>query len=96
MTDSTVGEYLKLTSENKSVYGEKTVVFLMVGAFYEIYAIKKNNELWGSSIENISCICDLNISDKQIKYDGCSVYMCGFRDYSVDKYIQTSQLYICV
>ena len=37
---------------------------------------------------NISCICDLNISDKQIKYDGCSVYMCGFRDYSVDKYIQ--------
>ena len=34
MTDSIVGEYLKLTSENKSVYGEKTVVFLIFGKRY--------------------------------------------------------------
>lgn len=95
---SIIKEYIDLTSEYKNMYGEKTVVFLMVGAFYEIYAIKKNNVFFGSSIEEISSICDLNISDKQATYDNCPVYMCGFRDYTLDKYVvkTTDMGYTCV
>ena len=55
---SIIKEYIDLTSENKNIYGDKTVVFFMVGAFYEIYAIKKDNIFYGSSIEEISSICE--------------------------------------
>lgn len=84
---SIVGEYIEITKEYKNIYGEKTVVFLMVGAFYEIYATKRNNVFYGSSIEEISSVCELNISDKQIKYNNEPVFMCGFRDYTLDKYV---------
>jgi len=95
---SIVKEYIDLTSEYKNIYGEKTIVFLMVGAFYEIYAIKKDNVFCGSSIEDISSMCDLNISNKQATYDNCPVYMCGFRDYTLDKYVMktTDMGYTCV
>ena len=98
MTDNIVGEYIKLTSEFKNIYGNKTVVLLMVGAFYEIYAIKKNEKLVGSSIDEVSYICELNVSDKQIKYNNCPVFMCGFRDYNIDKFVQklTNSGYTCV
>ena len=95
---SIIKEYIDLTSEYKNIYGDNTVIFLMVGAFYEIYAIKKNNVFFGSSIEEISSICDLNISDKQAKYDNCPVFMCGFRDYTLDKYVAktTDMGYTCI
>ena len=95
---SIIKEYIDLTSENKNIYGDKTVVFLMVGAFYEIYAIKKDNIFYGSSIEEISSICDLNISSKQAMYDNCPVFMCGFRDYTLDKYVaKTTEMgYTCI
>ena len=95
---SIVHEYIDLTDKYKNMYGEKTVVFLMVGAFYEIYAFKKENIFQGSSIESISSVCDLNISDKQINYEGYPVYMCGFRDYTLDKYIfkMTDSGYTCI
>lgn len=95
---SIVKEYIDLTTEYKNLYGDKTIIFLMVGAFYEIYAIKKNNSFYGSSIDEISSVCDLNISEKQATYDNCKVYMCGFRDYTLDKYVTktTDMGYTCV
>ena len=96
---SIVQEYIELTKNNKKIYGDKTVIFLMVGAFYEIYAIKKEeNIFYGSSIEDISSICDLSISNKQMTHNTYPVYMCGFRDYTLDKYVikMTDMGYTCL
>lgn len=96
---SIVEEYFTLTKENKEKHGEKTVVFLMVGAFYEVYAIKINDKTFnGSDIREISEICDLSISNKQSHYKSFPVYMCGFRDYTLEKYVlkMTNVGYTCV
>ena len=35
-------EYLKLSSEYQSKFGEKTILYMMVGKFYEVYAIMED------------------------------------------------------
>jgi hypothetical protein len=39
-----VEEYLEHTKNYKEVYGDKTLVLMQVGSFYECYAIKKAKE----------------------------------------------------
>lgn len=69
-----MAEYFKLTDEYVSKYGEKTVVLMQVGAFFEIYGLKKNEpasedskspNFVGSKIGDISFICDLKLSNKK-------------------------------
>ena len=86
---SIIREYFELTKKHKEEYGEKTVVLMLVGVFYEIYAIKTPVGPQHSNIEDISQICNLAIAeDKKSLYDSCPVLMSGFRDYSLEKYLQ--------
>jgi DNA mismatch repair protein MutS len=81
-------EYFTLTQKYREEYGKKVVVLLQVGAFFEIYGIKNDNdEINGSNISEVCEICQLNISEKKIQYDNGGVLMAGFRDYTVDKYL---------
>jgi DNA mismatch repair protein MutS len=88
-TLSTCREYFQYTNEYVKKYGEKTVVFMQVGAFYEIYGLKYPNQenITGSCIEEISEITGLAVASKKFMVDSATVYMAGFRDYSLDKYI---------
>jgi DNA mismatch repair protein MutS len=82
-------EYLKITKEYVEKYGDNTILLLQVGAFFEVYGMRDNNgNIVGSKIEEFSQICQLNISDKKIFYDNKSLVMAGFRDYSLEKYLQ--------
>jgi len=82
-------EYFELTRKHKQEYGEKTVVLMLVGVFYEIYAIKTPTGALHSNIEEVSQICNLAISeDRKTLYDNCPVLMSGFRDYTLEKYLQ--------
>jgi len=40
-----IAEYLKLQKEYESQYGDRTVLFMQVGSFYEMYATSENEEL---------------------------------------------------
>jgi DNA mismatch repair protein MutS len=81
-------EYLNLTKEYQSKYGESTIVLMQVGAFFEMYGLKtSSNTIKGSSILEVCNICQLNISDKKICVGKDEVVMAGFRDYTLDKYI---------
>ena len=82
-------EYFNLTEKYKKMYNGRVVVLLQVGAFFEIYGIKikESDDIIGSSIENISEVCQLNISEKKISYRNGNIVMAGFRDYTLDKYI---------
>jgi DNA mismatch repair protein MutS len=100
-------EYFILTDKYKDIYGENTVLLMQVGAFFEIYGKKHNSKsnIFGSDIEEISKLCDLKISikskamvmDKDIN-EKCELAMIGFRDYSIDKYLDKliENSYICV
>jgi len=103
-------EYFQLTREYKAKYGDRTIVLLQVGAFFEVYALKNTTgELVNSrpiergtsasgrigevSYENsnmleFSQICQLTVSEKSITMDNLPIMMAGFRDYSLEKYIQ--------
>ena len=49
-----VEDYLEKTKYYKSKYGEKTIVMMQVGAFYEVYAIVgENGKYIGSEIEDL-------------------------------------------
>lgn len=85
-----ITEYINITHEYIRKYGENTILLMQVGAFFEIYGTKTVSSLIykGSRIEDICRVCELNISDKKIQVQNENVYMAGFRDYSLDKYLQ--------
>jgi DNA mismatch repair protein MutS len=81
-------EYFNQTKIYQSQYGNKTVVLMQVGAFFEVYGIKTtNNEITESIIDEFADVCQLNISEKKISYGGGQVLMAGFRDFTLEKYI---------
>jgi DNA mismatch repair protein MutS len=63
---------------------------MQVGAFFEVYGFKcsKTGEIQESKIEEFSQMCNLNMSEKKITFENRQVIMAGFRDYSLDKYLQ--------
>jgi len=82
-------EYFQLTRTYKSKYGEHTIVLLQVGAFFEVYGLKQQNgTIIHSNIVEFSQICQLNISEKTITLENKPVVMAGFRDYTLEKYLQ--------
>jgi DNA mismatch repair protein MutS len=92
-------EYVDLTSQYRTKYGLKTVVLLQVGAFFEVYGFIDTATLSVYSpltpLAEFSHICNLNMMDKKSSGDKRILYNkdwavvgAGFRDYSVDRYIQ--------
>lgn len=89
---SIVTEYLSLTKKYKADYGEKTVLLLQVGSFFEVYAlINPDGTYTGSNILEFSKINDLSIATKNIFVGSLPVAMAGFGVAYRDKYIQKSQ-----
>ena len=82
-------EYFRLTNEYKTKYGAKTLVLLQVGAFFEVYGLKRpeTGDIYGSCISELSEICQLNVSEKKASFDNSQILMAGFRDYTIDKYL---------
>lgn len=87
-------EYIDLTTTYVAKYGPRTIVLLQVGAFFEVYGFRlspdqdQDAQNLRSQIVEFSQICNLNVSEKKIVYDGRQVLMAGFRDYTLDKYLQ--------
>ena len=63
-------DYFSYVKKWKQIYGEKTIVLIEVGKFYEIYALKDNNGVMHENdMEAIERISYLNIADKKNKYN---------------------------
>lgn len=86
---SLINEYFKFTKIHQQNYGENTVVLMQVGAFFEIYGLKDEitGDIFGSKLCDICQICQLNYSEKKVCVGKNQVLMCGFRDYSLEKYL---------
>ena len=63
---STVQQYFDLTKKYKNTYGEKSLVLMQVGSFFECYAIQKdNNSYEGSNIVEFTSTNDMIIAKKK-------------------------------
>ena len=82
-------DYIQLTQEYQAKYGTRTVVLMQVGAFYEVYGLKDSgNNINKSEIVEFCQVCSLNIAAKSSTYLDQQVVMAGFRDYTLEKYLQ--------
>ena len=89
MSESIYGEYISLTQKYRKQYGKKCIVLLQVGAFFEVYGFRnQSGDVQESDICDFSRICNLNISEKKAVYLERQVLMAGFRDYTIDKYLE--------
>lgn len=90
---SLVNNYFKDTAALKEKYGEKSIVLIQVGAFYEVYGLQnpETKEISGSNIADFSASCELAISQKNICVGKKNVLMAGVRDYMLDKYLKKLQ-----
>lgn len=77
-----IQEYFSLWKTYKEKYGEKTLLFMQVGSFIEVYSTRADDP----DMVEFTTLCDLKIANKPLGTD--KMYMAGFRDYMVDKYIQ--------
>ena len=96
-------DYFNYTLKWKREYGEKTIVFIQVGSFYEVYALKdENGKIYGSNIVDYTNINDLVIAKKHITVNGpikdvvsdkksYDLIMAGFGLTQVDKYVGRMQ-----
>jgi DNA mismatch repair protein MutS len=76
--------YYKFQSDLEKKYGLHSVIFMMVGSFYEMYqspTIGKAQEM--SSMLNIA----LTKKDKKKELSNSNPYMCGFPSYCLHKYV---------
>jgi DNA mismatch repair protein MutS len=85
-----VNDYFEKTKEYKREYGYKTLVFMQVGSFFEVYGLidKNTGLISGSNITEFSQICDLNIGEKNVTICDKSVLMAGFTLSFIDKYLK--------
>ncbi len=77
-------KYADYASTYQSTYGQRTVVLLMVGSFYEIYCEKDTSaNCWFTEVVQL---CELNVSEKKKVLP--PTFMAGFPEYTLDKYVQ--------
>lgn len=93
MEGSVIDEYFKVYQESVEQYGEKTVVLIEFGSFYEIYSIENENERLGNAnIISEIIRCDFTSKNKAKRaLDGYSTRsnpdFCGFGTAFLRKYI---------
>lgn len=88
-----INEYFELTKRYQDEYGDKTILLMQVGAFFEVYGInnKELNTITLSKITDFSQICELNIVDKNTCVGKNNVMMAGFKDIMIEKYLKKIQ-----
>jgi DNA mismatch repair protein MutS len=72
-------------------YGEKTVVLIEIGAFFEIYKVDNSTECVGPDIHSVCDICNLQLSRKNkaiLENNRGNPMMAGFPSHSFAKHVQ--------
>jgi DNA mismatch repair protein MutS len=86
-------DYFEKTKAYQKQYGEKTLVLMQVGAFFEVYGLQNTSteEITGSQIVEFSRICDMAMADKKSSLGKDRILMAGFGTYMIDKYLKKMQ-----
>lgn len=81
-----IDDYISYSNQYKQKYGEKCVVLMQVGSFYELYSIDDDTS---NDIYHIADLCNIQISKKNKSITEVSIsnpLMAGFPLYTLKKY----------
>jgi DNA mismatch repair protein MutS len=84
-------DYIAYTEEYEKKYGERTIVLMEVGSFFEMYAIRNEEETVGPDIHYIADICNLQVSRKNktiLENNRKNPLMAGFPSVSKGKHVE--------
>jgi DNA mismatch repair protein MutS len=80
-------QFFGIETKSCKKYGEKTILFMQCGSFFETYGYKKNGKFRNKYYTEYSNICNFCMKEKSLNYEGYDVWMIGFPDYCLDKYV---------
>ena len=83
-------DYVKYTNKYKSIYGEKTIVFIEIGSFFEIYGVNNDNEISGANMIEMGNLLNIQVSRKNksiLENSRDNPMMAGFPNHSLKKFI---------
>ena len=84
---SLISQYFEDTIKYKASHGERTIVLIQVGSFFEVYAtVEDDGSFAGSSIEEFARINDMSIARKIGSHGNKRVVMAGFGLGQLEKY----------
>ena len=89
-----IRSYFDLSRDYKSKYGEKTIVFMQCGGFYEIYGLRNEHgqiKTHLTPIEDFSKTVEYAIVDKKVCVNQQRVVMAGFKTYFIEKMVKKMQ-----
>ena len=83
-----IADYIKNEKKYIKRYGPKTMFLMQCGSFFEVYCCKSNGSFLNNRIVEFSQVCEMRIANKKSKHEGMPVYMSGFPEIQLDKYIK--------
>jgi DNA mismatch repair protein MutS len=87
---ATYDAYFELTEKHRQEHGERTILLMQIGGFYEMYGLHDDNGVYIDKYSKFYDICvlsGLKMTDKDVdKKFGYYIAMAGFRTYSLEKY----------
>lgn len=84
-------DYIVYSSQFREKYGEKTVVLIQVGDFFELYGIQNDTETCGADMFAIGDICNLTVTRKNksiLENNRQNPLMAGFPLHALSKHAQ--------
>ena len=83
-------DYVEYTNKYKSVYGEKTVVFIEIGSFFELYGVSNESESTGANMIEMGNLLNIQVSRKNksiLENSRDNPLMAGFPRYALKKFV---------
>jgi DNA mismatch repair protein MutS len=92
MSTTLTDEYFRLSREYVNKYGNKTILLMQVGSFFECYSkTDSNGGISDANMREFCTVCDLNTSITNGRCMAGFPFTCNFRDYSLERYVKKMQ-----
>jgi DNA mismatch repair protein MutS len=92
MSTSLTDEYFRISREYSNKYGQKTILLMQVGSFFECYSkADADGNIADGNMREFCTVCDLNTSITNGRCMAGFPFTCNFRDYSLERYVKKMQ-----
>lgn len=85
-------DYIRIHNEYVAKYGERCMLFMQVGDFFEVYAVQNEKERAGADIFTLGDLCNLQVTKKNKTIPDVTrsnPYMAGFPLHAMQKHVAT-------
>lgn len=81
--------YLKIQEQMEHKYGEKVIVMMEIGKFYEIYGYEMEDGTVRGAAKEMSRLCNIILTrkNKNLPSSMTNPLMCGFPNHNLNKYV---------